>query len=353
MIHRRVAALVLPDLACELAFEPGDAKDLPLAVVDSADSTRETSSLVLWAVNRVAHRFGIRPGQTVAEARALVSSVVVRGITLESFRDALGRIAEVMLAFGTTASIEAKGSAIPLGVVWVDITGTAHLRGGEEAALLEMTARASDLGHRVRAAIASGPRLARAVAAFGAKAETVVSAEQSRASMQGFPLDALPLSRDRIVWLNRLGIWTVGDLARLPISSFASRLGDRASYVAGERWREALDLADGRDDTPLVPYEPPRAPTESVEWEEPVLSIEPLLFALRGLVSRLAARLEGRGEAAEAIELVSLYDPSIARLRRLNGDPPALSFRIDLPAPLGKKAELFRVLKSRLEAEKL
>ena len=133
----------------------------------------------------------------------------------------------------------------PLDTVWIDLTSSAHLFGGEEATMTELAARARELGHRVRVALADGPRLAKSVATFGVNAETIVPASRGKESLRDFPLVTLPLSRERVVWLNRLGLWTVSDLTKLPSEVLASRLG--------ENWREALELAQGRDEAPLIP----------------------------------------------------------------------------------------------------
>jgi protein ImuB len=337
----------LPDLFSELVEEEQD-KKVPFAVAlcekEAARGEEAELSNVLSAANEAARRFGVRAGQTVVEARSLVASLAVHGMTMTKVRRALGRVAEVLLAFGTTASIDPGDPLLPFDTAWIDLTGTAHLRGGEEAVLLEMTSRVRELGHRVRAAIADGPGLARAVAAFGASPETIVPPGGAAETMKALPLEALPLSQGHVVWLHRLGLFTVGDVTALPHETLAGRLG--------ERWRETLELAQGHDAAPLVAYDPPRAPTEDVAWEEGVSSIEPLLFALSGLSSRLAARLEGRGEAARALELFAPYDRSIAELRQVTSvhdGRPGVFFRIDLPTPLAHKAELYRVLKSKLE----
>jgi len=245
--------------------------------------------------------------------------------------------------FGTTASIDPGHACFSPDTVWIDLTGTAHLRGGEEAALLEMATRVRELGHRARAAIADGPHLGRAVAVFASSSETIVPAGGAEKAMRALPLDALPLPRERIVWLHRLGLFTVGDVVALPHETLAGRLGDG--------WRATLELAKGHDSAPLVPYQPPGAPTEDVEWDEGVTSIEPLLFVLSGLSSRLSARLEGRGEAARALELFAPYDRSIAELRGVpsSAGRSGVGFRVDLPTPLAHKNELYRVLKSKLE----
>ena len=378
---RRVGALFLPDLFCELvsvvgaassrcgtpegvehpegwdfpgsslvrdfaAASEGQDKKAPFAVVmvQKEEKRGEEAELanVISAANEAARRFGVRAGQTVVEARSLVASLSVRGLTQKTVHKALGRVAEVALGFGTTASIELGHASCPTDTVWVDLTGTAHLRGGEEATLLELASRVRELGHRVRAAIADGPNLARAAAAFAVTTETIVLPGRAEDMMKGLPLEALPLSRDCIVWLHRLGLFTVGDVNELPHETLAGRLG--------ERWRETLELAKGIDDAPLVVYEPPHSPAEDIEWEEGVMSIEPLLFVLSGLTSRLSARLQGRGEAARSIELFAPYDRSIAKLRNVPLEPrPGVFFRIDLPSPLAHKTDLFRVLKSKLE----
>jgi protein ImuB len=351
---RRIGAIVLPHLSCELVTRDNDAKDLPLAVVEAPRHARQDEEIelgnVLLAVNEAAHRFGVRPGQTVAEARSCVASLVIRGLTQKAQRYALGRVAEIALSFGPTVAIDSGDTTKPIDTVWVDLTGSTHLWGGEEATVLELSARVRDLGHRTRSAIADGPRLARAACAFATASETIVPAGGGKEMMRGLPLDALPLSRDRIIWLHRLGLWTVGDLVALPAGTLAGRLVAPNGSV--DPWGESLELALGRDDAPLVAYEPPRAPSESISWDEPIHAIDPLLFALRGLVSRLSARLEGRGEAAQNVELFAPYDQSIAKLRRVQArdeNPPGLFFRIELPSPLARKSDIFRVLKSKLE----
>jgi protein ImuB len=346
---RRVGALYLPDFFCELVSEGRDPKaPFAVAFVEKEASRGEEAQLanVLSAVNEPARQCGVRAGQTVVEARSLVAGLPVLGLGRNTVRKALGRVAEVALGFGTTSSIEPPDPSSLLDTVWIDLTGTSHLRGGEEATLLELVSRVRDLGHRVRAAIAGGPNVARAAAAYGSSPETIVPPGGERSTMNGLPLEALPLSRDCIVWLHRLGLFSVAEVMALPHATLAGRLG--------ERWRETLELAKGRDDAPLVVYDPPRSPSEDVEWEDGATSIEPLLFALSGLTSRLSARLEGRGEAARSIELFAPYDRSVAKLRNVPLEPkPGIFFRIDLPSPLAHKTDLFRVLKSKLERTEL
>jgi protein ImuB len=343
----------MPDLACEIvgrratlawsASAGAPLPDVPLAVVDApvevSKGDEATLGDIILAADEAARRYGVRAGQKVAEARALVAHLLIRGLSKKELRLTLGRVADVVLAFGSTACIETGDDEVPSDTVWIDVTGAAHLFGGEEAMAAEIGARVRELGHRAKVAIADGPRLARAAAVFPQERETIVPPGQGERLMSSLPLEALPLSRERVIWLHQLGLWTVGEVAKLPFASLASRLG--------ECWKETLDFARGEDSAPLRAYEAPRQPLEETEWDEPIASVEPLLFALRGLVSLLAARLEGRGEAAQALELFAPYDRSIARVRGVSAK--GLALRVELPAALSHGPDLFRVLKTKLD----
>jgi protein ImuB len=340
----RVAAIHLPALWCELASSPSAHGPLGVVQVEEGEGKKEIESRkVLAAVNEAALRYGVRPGQTVAEAHALVHGLTICGVTKRAVREALGRVAEVALGFSPRVGIELGKVQVWDDTVWVDVTGASHLMGGEAAMLGEMSLRISALGHRVRIALAGGPLLARAFAVHVHAQKTVVAPQDEKRMMQALPLEALPLAREVVTWLGRLGIFNVGDLAKLPTATASARLGDQA--------RAALDLAQGVDETPLSTYEPPRAPCEETSWDEPVFTTPPLLFALRGLVAHLGARLTGRGEAASCLVLFAPYDRSIARLR--GHDEKGVSIRLDLPTPLAREEDLFRVLKSKLERVEL
>src|SRR5690606_11991139 len=113
--------------------------------------------------------------------------------------------------------------------------------------------------------------------------------------LEQLPLLALPLATETVDWFARLGILNVGQLRALPRQASSARLGEAAQLV--------LELCAGRDAAPLVPYEPPPILVEECHWDDPLDRLDPVLFALRGLVARLSARLEGRGEAARSLWL--------------------------------------------------
>ncbi|WP_434046346.1 MULTISPECIES: DinB/UmuC family translesion DNA polymerase [Sorangium] len=406
MAVRRIVAIVLPQLACELVKQRGPVSPsgkAPLAVIIGGDEERRAALAarsereppapvaVIDVVDDEARRYGVRPGQKVVEAAALVAHLAIHRVTFAEIDAALGRVAEVALGLGATASIQlgeqgatpragaprpsrggrageraASAARSPWGdgpydTVWLDITGASHLVGGEEALLDELGERVAALGHRARLAIADGPRLAQALARFGAHAsdggrgaEAPIAPPGKGAQAIGpLPVQALPVERDVASFLVRLGVLRVEDLARLPRAQVAARLGPRTT--------EVMELLAGRDPVPLLPYEVPRLIEEEVLFDEPVENAESLLFVLRGMTSRIASRLAARGEACGRLNVAIAYDRSIARLRlgdREDDDAalleddergPSLRFHVDMPVPLSDAGDLLRPIKAKLE----
>lgn len=357
---RRVLALVLPELLCELAekrllwgFQRGKAKPpLGVVLVPNAGSKQVTANTdraidataKLSAVNESARRYGVREGQSIAEACALVASMVIREVAQAEVLETLGCIAEVGLSLGATVSVEAPDT------VCVDITGSAHLQGGEVALACEFANRVRGMGHSVRVSISDGPRLARAFAHWFTpeaadpedRGVCVVPSSRTVEAFSAMPVTALPIAQETAAWFVRLGVFTVGELCALPKAALGSRLGDSAASVS--------ELCAGRDRAPLAAYTPERTVSESSAWDEPVTGTEPLLFVLGGLVSRVSARLTGRGEAAHSLVLTLLYDPAIARFR---GEKAEQVLRFKLAAPLHRADEMRRILSARLARSKL
>ncbi len=298
-------------------------------------SSMEEGEGRLAAVSERAWKLGVRPGQTLAEARVMVTQLEVIRLSRAQVEAALGRLAEALMAYGPTVSLEAPDT------VWVDVSGVAHLVGGEENLAEELRGTVVSLGHRARVSIAVGPRIAQALARWHEGVPSiVVPKEQTEQQVATLPLSALPVEAELVLWLGRLGLLTVGELASLPPAATSARLGECAKAVFG--------FCRGEDSEPLKPHVPPRLLEEAQTWEEPVDGIEPLLFVLRGLASRISARLAGRGLAACECRLVLERDPALARF---HSEPAKLVVPVELAVPLWREEELLRALRARLEQQ--
>jgi protein ImuB len=134
-----------------------------------------------------------------------------------------------------------------------------------------------------------------------------------------------PLFRvDLLATLRRWGIRTLGQVAALPASELAARLGADGSRVQA--------IARGEDAGPLVPLVPDQRfeATLSLEW--PIEGLEPLSFVLSRLAEPVCAELDRRGQAAAVLHV---------ELRLVTRETWAR--RLDLPAPL-KDPRVLRTL---------
>ncbi len=354
---RRIAAVVLPEIACEIA-RGSDALPGPLAVVISDEEGTGEIEGDVGAVCPRAYARGVRPGMRVAEAMARAAELRFARLSPQKLLGALGAAAEVAMEFGATVEV---ATSSPLDTVWIDVTGAAHLFGGEDALTGEIEARMATLGHRAHAAIAGGAFASQALARFGRQADVprVSPPGRDAASLSTLPVATLPIDRDAVAYFARLGVRTLAELARVDRAQLTSRL---ETFLGAARARDpraptaamALSWLDGRDDRPLVPYGPPAVLTEEIGFDDGVETAPQLVFALRHAVSKLSARLVGRRQAANRLDIVIAYDRTIFRLRAAEGghsiaaEPLAACF-VDLPAPLSHTDDLFRAVKAKIE----
>jgi protein ImuB len=349
---RRVVALALSSLRLTLARQANElAAGTALAVVVTRQGSvvKDERSLLgntrLDEVDERAAHEGIRPGHTIAQARARLAELAVRVVAEEAAQAALESLAEAMLAFGATTSILRDRDTI-----LIDVTGCAHLHpptageaiAGETELARRIAARSTELGFTGTLAIADGPERAWALARFVANAHrpiVIVAPGEERAATASLSVSALRLDDATTSFFVKLGIRTLGDLVQLPRSSLAARLGRDA--------RRVFALLDGRDATPLVRHEPKPTIAERIDLEYGAETLEPVYFVLRSLAARVAARLDGRVASAGSLEVVLALDA--AMLPPEDTDGRVRTIRIPLPLPLHRSEELFVVLRARLE----
>lgn len=338
---RRIACIALPQIRVEIAQEKERTCSMPLAIVVARPGGGvQTERDVLGntrvdVVSREARAAGVRAGQTVAGARARCSELRVRVVAEGAVQAALARVAEAALALGPAAAFD-----VTQDVVWLDVTGCAHLHGGEQALARALDASVRALGHERRVVVADGPRIAAAVARFAPwrrHEPAIVPAGRGAQAVRALPIAALALDDDVTRWLVDLGLGTCGDLQKLPRRSLGTRLGARAHDV--------MLLLDGEDRAPLDAWRPPEVPEERLDLEWGAHSLDSLAFVLETLCDRLAARLAGRAMAATRLELTLTLDAALCEDKMA----ARRSFDIVLPAPVARAADLLAVVRARLE----
>src|SRR5215207_924803 len=127
---RRVVSLFLPTWPTDRVRRMRSswpARDEPLVT-----ATPDGSRRVIASVDLAAHRLGLRPGQTLAHAQALVPNLHVIEATPAEDDEALSRLALWCLRYAPIVAPD------PPDGVWIYIAGAAHLKGGEAALLSDL-----------------------------------------------------------------------------------------------------------------------------------------------------------------------------------------------------------------------
>jgi protein ImuB len=262
----------------------------PLALVQEAKG-----ALRVAFASGAAQREGIRTGMTLTAARALLPALRDGLHDAVAEAQALSSLAEGFLRFSPGFMPSAPDG------LWLDASA-ASLFGGEAGLVDRVEAQARAAGFRTRVVLASELFTARALARFGAATRACVAPGDSARTLAALPLQALEDAPDVVASLRALGLSTLGELAALQSTQVISRLG--AQGLRAQR------LAQGHDETRLLPAVLPEVVEEVRTLESPAESLEPLLFALKASLDRLSARLRGRQRAAVRLTLTLVLEPT-------------------------------------------
>ncbi|MEO1000754.1 MAG: DNA polymerase Y family protein, partial [Pseudomonadota bacterium] len=332
MPQRRILSLWLPRLAAErvLRREPALA-EAPFAVVE------ETGGLLrLSALNGVAAGEGLSRGMPLTDARAICPALLTRPadpVAEGGMRAALLRWAG---RFSPWVAEDAAGPG--QAALVLDITGAAHLFGGEAALAEQVEGEAAALGLTARAAIADTRGAAWALARFAgaapaaarsgdaidqeahatrvraakrrhwekggaapaaqagaARVPRIAAPGATRRALAPLPVAALRLEPAAVTQLTRLGLRRVEDLAGLPRGAVARRFG------AGVLRR--LDQALGAEPEPVSPARLAPRPAARLTLPEPVGLRSDIEAGLDRLLAALEPRLEAAGLGARRLRL--------------------------------------------------
>ena len=181
---------------------------------------------------------------------------------------------------------------VPDGLL-LDISGCAHLYGGEDALVADLSGRLEAAGFAYRVAIAGSIGAAWAAAHFGEPGNYPCGDE--RKLLAPLPLAALRLDGGTVAALARVGLKRIGDIVELPRAPLTARFG--AALL------RQLDRALGQEHEPLTPRLPVAPYVAEQRFAEPIAREEDVLGSVARLAGRLQVALERRGDGARRIEL--------------------------------------------------
>ncbi|MCC6306338.1 MAG: DNA polymerase Y family protein [Rhodobacteraceae bacterium] len=344
MPARRILALWFPRLAAERALRAEGAAllSLPFAVV-----AEEGGRQRLAALTAEAEAAGLVPGQSLGDARAVCPALVTRPAHPPAERAFLAALARWAGRFSPWVA-----EAPPDGLV-VDLTGCAHLFGGEAALLAAVEADCAAFGLSLRAAVADTPGAAWALARFAARPEggagplpggptgdaidqearatraraarrhparparpagppplrapgpapagpagpagRIAPPGHTRSALAPLPVAALRLDPEIAAGLARLGIARIGDLAGLPRAALARRFG--------QGLMRRLDQALGIEPEPVSPARAAPRFAVRLSFPEPIGRAEDVAAGLARMLPVLSGRLAAAGRGARRVRI--------------------------------------------------
>jgi protein ImuB len=283
---RRILSLWLPRLPIDrikralTSVEPVDA-DVPSVVV-----AKEHNALVIYALDDAAAGYGLSIGLPLANARAICPHLQVYDADEAADARTLNEIADWCDRFTPLVALDA-----PHGL-FLDITGCAHLFGGEAKILQRLCDALTAQGFAVSAAIASTSICARTM---NRHVHGCIIADGGEADAVG-PLPVFTLGAEETIahGLRRAGLKTIGDVASRARHEITARFG--AAFTTH------LEQALGESDAPISPRKP--LPDYIVEqrFAEPVATEAVIAATLSRLATTLTASMEKQGKGARRLE---------------------------------------------------
>lgn len=259
----------------------------------------------------------------LASARAMVRELVV--IEADETADAkqLAAIADWCDRFSPFVAIDGADGLL------LDVTGAAHLFGGEAAMLKTVCATITRQNFVVRAAIAGTAAAARALARF---AHATIAAPGTEAEAVAFlPVAALNLDPADTHALRHAGLKTIAQVASRTRAELTARFGKEMVFK--------LDRALGLSEKPISPRRILPDFMAEHRFAEPVTAQDFVADSILALAGSLCRHMEERGQGARKLE-ASFYrsDGALSRIA------------LETARPLREPKIIARLFRERLDA---
>jgi protein ImuB len=317
---KRVLSIWLPQLAIERWAKSSDcAPDSPIVL-----TIEGTHGIIIHAVTKAAAERGARAGARLTDARALDPALVAVPANPSGDAALVERLAKWAGRWSPLVEVDGPDG------LRLDVTGVAHLFGGERGLARNVQRCFARLGLSVRLAIAPTAAAAWALAHYSPSplcggGSTCAERERGEGTsgnspplpgaaarrlslpcgggrdlseqLSPLPVSALRLDPDTVRTLERLGLKTIGALIGVPRLALARRFRGAENVV------DALDRALGRKPEPLTAAAPDPPPRALIKLEEPATHPEAAAQALDRLIPMLVRELEERRLGARRLSL--------------------------------------------------
>lgn len=254
------------------------------------------NGLRVTTCSHTASRNGVSPGMRLAEAEGLCRRAHggnrPRFVEHKPVDDRAGllELAAWCQEFSPLVGVEGTDSLM------LDVTGCAHLFGGESGLTQRVQRGVTLRGLRAVLSIAGTIGAAWAVAHYTSGPECrIVPPDQQTQCLGSLPVAALRLPEPVLETLRTLGLNRIEQLLALPRSSLPSRVGPEVL--------QRLDQALGDAPELIVPIRPAAPVTVAITLPTPTADRAALEFVLRDAVDQIVRRLAERCEGVQQLEV--------------------------------------------------
>lgn len=233
--------------------------------------------MVITATNPLTEQEGIYSGMVVADARVIIPTLNVLDDQPGLPAKLLNGLGEWCIRFTPVVAID-----LPDGLL-LDVSGCAHLWGGEDLYLKQIVSRLKNIGYHVRAAMADTIGAAWAFARFGSGFDIIETTKQATALL-ALPPESLRLEAETVERLHVLGLRKIQNFINLPRSTLRRRFG--------EQFIKRLNQALGHEEEIIIPLHPVELYCERLTCLDPIVTRTGIEIALQQLLEALCKRLQ-------------------------------------------------------------
>ena len=247
---------------------------------------------VVTSASYEARAFGVASAMPIVTARRLCPQGVFLSNDFDAYTAYARRIREVFLSF--TPLVE----PLSLDEAFLDVSGSVRLFGDPPEIARRVKERIRGLGLPCTVGVAPNKFLAKLASARGKPdGLLVVPRGGERAFLDPLPVAALWGVGDHTAQtLARLGLGTVGDVARVSRRTLERAVGDALGA-------HLHALARGVDDRPVVPHEAPRSMGSESTFHHDLDARDDILREVLRLADRTATRLRAEGLCGRTVTL--------------------------------------------------
>ncbi len=278
--------------------------------------------MIITEANIFAEQQGIYAGMVLADARAIITMLQTIEDKPKQFENIMKHFATWFIRYSPAVAVDGNDG------LTIDASGCAHLWGGEEKYMHDISNRLKMFGYTIRMAMAGTIGTAWAVTHYGKNQSIIVSGKEAGALLN-LPPQCLRINDEVTERLHRLGLKQVNLFMNMPRPVLRRRFG--TDFI--KRLHQAL--GDEQEFIQPVLIIPPYQ--ERLNCIEPIVTLTGIEIALQQLLEMLCKRLQQEQKGIRKIHFLSY---------RVDGKTQAVEIGTNRPTSDAK--HLFKLFEIKL-----